>query len=66
VLSDDGGSDPEVQAQLHRHFGSLTRGVLEVPFDEALLRGGRVDVRALHPVTMDAWLSVAATVADGL
>lgn len=66
VLSDDGGSDPEVQAQLHRHFGSLTRGVLEVPFDEALLRGGRVDVRALHPGTLDAWLAVAATVADGL
>jgi putative peptide zinc metalloprotease protein len=40
--------------------------VLRVPFDPALVDGGPIDVERLSPRTREAWLQVAATIADHL
>ena len=58
--------DPALRDRLHRHFGKLTRAVLEVPHDPALVAGGPVAFDALTPASRTAWLQVTAAVADGL
>ena len=58
--------DPALSDRLHRHFGKLTRAVLEVPHDPALVAGGPVAFDALTPASRAAWLQVTAAVADGL
>lgn len=60
--------DPEVglSRRLHDHFGRLTRAVLDVPHDPALVEGGTIEVDNLHPETREAWVHVTAAVADGL
>jgi MinD-like ATPase involved in chromosome partitioning or flagellar assembly len=58
--------DTELTARLHDHFGRLTRTVLEVPYEPALVSGGPIDVDALSTATRRAWLRVAAAAADGL
>lgn len=58
--------DPALRDRLHRHFGKLTRSVLEVPHDPALVAGGPIAFDALTPATRTAWLQVTAAVADGL
>jgi len=58
--------DKDLRARLRSHFGALTRAVLEVPHDKALVSGGPIDYDALHPRTRDAWLKVTAVVSDGL
>jgi MinD-like ATPase involved in chromosome partitioning or flagellar assembly len=52
--------------RLRRHFGQLTRAVVEVPHDDALVAGGPVDLTALSPASRQAWLRVTAAVVDGL
>lgn len=59
-------ADPQLNRRLHRHFASLTRAVLDVPHDAALVDGGTLNYDALSPATREAWLQVTATVADGL
>jgi putative peptide zinc metalloprotease protein len=59
-------ADPQLSQRLHGHFTSLTRAVLDVPFDPALVDGGTLKYDALTPATREAWLQVAAAVADGL
>jgi len=59
-------ADPALRARLHQHFGQLTRTVLDVPHDPALVAGGPINYDALSPTTQDAWLNVSAAVADGL
>ncbi|WP_028050603.1 chromosome partitioning protein [Cellulomonas sp. URHD0024] len=62
--------EPKVDKDLHKrlrsHFGALTRTVVDVPHDKALVAGGPIDYEALAQRTRDAWLHVTATVADGL
>ena len=59
-------ADPQLNRRLHSHFASLTRAVLDVPHDPALVDGGTLNFDALTPATREAWLQVTATVADGL
>ncbi|MBC7291301.1 MAG: chromosome partitioning protein, partial [Actinotalea sp.] len=67
VLSDPATRrDPALHGRLHDHFGRLTRAVLDVPYDASLVSGGPLDVDALSRQTREAWLHVAAAVADGL
>ena len=40
--------------------------MVSAPFDPSLVDGGPIDFEALAPETRDAWLTVAATVADRL
>jgi putative peptide zinc metalloprotease protein len=58
--------DEALTDRLHSHFRQLTRAVLDVPYDPALVGGGRLHFDALAPATQEAWLRVAAEVADGL
>ena len=59
-------ADPALGTRLHDHFARLTRAVLSVPHDPALIAGGPIDYAALSPASRDAWLQVTAEVADGL
>lgn len=58
--------DKDLRTRLRGHFGALTRAVVEVPHDKALVSGGPIDYEALQPATRDAWLRATAIVADGL
>lgn len=58
--------DKRLESRLSRHFQQVTSGVVIAPFDPSLVDGGPIDFDALSPETRDAWLSVAATVADRL
>ncbi len=58
--------DKRLADRLERHFEQVTGTVVHVPFDPALVDGGPVDFDALAPETRDAWLTVAATVAERL
>ena len=62
--------EPKVDKDLHKrlraHFGALTRTVVDVPHDRALVAGGPIDYEALEQRTRDAWLQVTSVVADGL
>ena len=67
VLSAPGAAvDAKLRARLHDHFGQLTRVVLDVPHDPALVAGGPLVVDALQNSTREAWLQVTAAVAEGL
>jgi len=58
--------DRLLRKRLHQHFGALTRAVIDVPHDRRLIQGGPIDYAGLAPETREAWLRVAATVAEGL
>lgn len=58
--------DEALAGRLHEHFGRLTRAVLDVPYDPALVAGGPIDYEALSRESREAWLHVTAAVADGL
>jgi putative peptide zinc metalloprotease protein len=67
VLSSTSESpDPQLARRLRGHFGTLTRAVLEVPHDPSLVDGGAITFELLSRRTREAWLKVAATVAEGL
>jgi MinD-like ATPase involved in chromosome partitioning or flagellar assembly len=58
--------DRRLEARLSHHFEQVTSAVVNAPFDPSLVDGGPIDFDALAPETRDAWLTVAATVADQL
>jgi putative peptide zinc metalloprotease protein len=58
--------DRRLEARLLHHFEQVTSAVVNAPFDPSLVDGGPIDFEALAPETRDAWLTVAATVADRL
>jgi putative peptide zinc metalloprotease protein len=58
--------DAKLEARLAQHFEQVTSAVVKAPFDPSLVDGGPIDFDALAPETRDAWLTVAATVADRL
>lgn len=67
ILSDPAPrADRDLRKRLRAHFGALTRAVVEVPYEPALVGGGRIDYRKLRPATREAWLYATATVAEGL
>lgn len=58
--------DQALAQRLHTHFTGLTRAVVDVPFDPSLVAGGPINIDALTPASRQAWLKVAALIADGL
>jgi MinD-like ATPase involved in chromosome partitioning or flagellar assembly len=58
--------DPDLARRLDHHFAQLTRAVLHVPYDAALDGGGPIAFDTLARTTREAWLEVAATIADGM
>lgn len=59
-------ADAQLSRRLHGHFRQLTRAVLDVPHDPALVAGGPIDIEALAPRTREAWLHATAAIAEGL
>lgn len=51
-------------AGLREHFAQRCRAVVEVPHDPHLATGGRIDPARLRPATRDAFLELAAAVAE--
>ena len=65
VLSCDrksAGVDPK---RVRGHFESRCRGVVDIPHDPHLASGGRIELDRLRPATHDAFLALAALLADG-
>ncbi|WP_224390409.1 MinD/ParA family protein [Pseudonocardia sp. ICBG1293] len=65
VLSCDRHSPYVDESVVRDHFRARCRAVIELPADQHLSTGGLIDLEALHPVTRDAALQLAATVAEG-
>lgn len=51
---------------IQRHFAARTRGVLLAPYERLIDSGEPIRYGLLSAATRDAWLRVAAAVADGL
>jgi MinD-like ATPase involved in chromosome partitioning or flagellar assembly len=64
VLSADRTSKEVDIQRLRAHFAARCRAVVEVPHDPHLATGGRIDLGALAPATVDAFLELAALMAD--
>jgi MinD-like ATPase involved in chromosome partitioning or flagellar assembly len=58
--------DKDLEKRLRSHFGALTRAVVDVPYEPALVDGGRIAFAKLRPETRAAWLQATAVVAEGL
>jgi MinD-like ATPase involved in chromosome partitioning or flagellar assembly len=65
VLSCDRMSKDVDVARVREHFAARCRAVVEIPFDPHLATGGRIRLDRLGRATRDAFLQVAAHVADG-
>ncbi len=65
VLSMDRTSREIDVPKVRSHFESRCRTVVEVPNDPHLATGGRIELGRLRPATVDAFLTVAAELADG-
>ena len=59
-------ADRQLSHRLHDHFSQLTRTVVDVPYDPALVAGGSLNYDALAPRTREAWLVATAAIAEGL
>ena len=64
VLSADRSSDEVDISRLRAHFTARCRAVVEIPRDPHLAAGGRIEVKRLRPATADAYLELAALIAD--
>jgi len=62
----DRAVDDALRQRLNSHFGSLTRAVVEVPYDPALVTGAGITIGAIAPATREAWLNATARIAEGL
>ncbi|WP_460357409.1 MinD/ParA family ATP-binding protein [Actinoallomurus acanthiterrae] len=51
--------------RLQAHFESRCRAVVRIPYDPHLEEGAEVELEQLSAATQDAYLTLAATVADG-
>jgi MinD-like ATPase involved in chromosome partitioning or flagellar assembly len=65
VLSCDRVSSEVDPKRVRGHFEDRCRGVVEVPHDPHLSSGGRIELDRLRPATHDAFLALAALLADG-
>jgi MinD-like ATPase involved in chromosome partitioning or flagellar assembly len=52
-------------SQLVAHFAARCRAVVSIPYDSHLAIGAELDLEYLRPATADAYLELAAYVADG-
>lgn len=52
-------------AEIERHFAGRVRAVVRIPWDRYLKTGARITLEDLSPATRDAYVHLAATVADG-
>jgi MinD-like ATPase involved in chromosome partitioning or flagellar assembly len=52
-------------SQLVAHFAARCRAVVTIPYDSHLATGAELDLEYLKPATADAYLELAAHVADG-
>ena len=59
-------TDVQLHQRTRAHFESLTREVLDVPYDSSLVAGGPLSYQALQPETREAWLRASAAVMQGL
>jgi MinD-like ATPase involved in chromosome partitioning or flagellar assembly len=59
-------ADTALAERFEDHFRRRTRAVLRVPYDPSLVDGGPIAIDRLSPDTREAWLLVAATIADNL
>ncbi|QHK21534.1 hypothetical protein GU243_19595 [Pseudarthrobacter psychrotolerans] len=59
-------TDLQLHDRTRTHFESLTREVLDVPYDKSLVSGGPLNYQALLPATREAWLRASAAVMRGL
>ncbi len=59
-------TDVQLHQRTRAHFESLTREVLDVPYDSSLVAGGPLSYQALRPATREAWLRASAAVMQGL
>jgi MinD-like ATPase involved in chromosome partitioning or flagellar assembly len=64
VLSCDRVSPEIDRERVRTHFRARARAVVEIPYDPHLATGGRLDLAAMRPQTRDAFLEVAALIAD--
>ncbi|GAA2544026.1 hypothetical protein GCM10010210_13480 [Pseudonocardia hydrocarbonoxydans] len=64
VLSCDRTSDEVDAGRIREHFAARCRAVVEIPHDPHLATGGRVELARLRPRTRDAFLGLAALIAD--
>ncbi len=65
VLSCDRTSKDVDRARVRSHFEARCRAVVEIPHDPHLATGGRIQLDRLRPPTIDAFLTLAALLADG-
>jgi MinD-like ATPase involved in chromosome partitioning or flagellar assembly len=65
VLSCDRTSAEVDPKRVRGHFESRCRGVVDIPHDPHLASGGRIELDRLRPSTHDAFLALAALLADG-
>jgi MinD-like ATPase involved in chromosome partitioning or flagellar assembly len=65
VLSCDRKSAEVDPKRVRGHFESRCRGVVEIPHDPHLASGSRIELERLRPATHDAFLALAALIADG-
>ncbi|MET3720596.1 MULTISPECIES: hypothetical protein [unclassified Arthrobacter] len=59
-------TDLELHRRTRAHFESVTREVLDVPYDSSLVSGGPLNYQALQPGAREAWLRASAAVMQGL
>jgi MinD-like ATPase involved in chromosome partitioning or flagellar assembly len=65
VLSCDRTSADVDPRRVRGHFEARCRGVVEVPHDPHLASGSRIELDRLRPATRDAFIALAALLADG-
>ena len=65
VMSCDRTSKEVDRARVSSHFEARCRAVVEVPHDPHLATGGRIELARLRQDTHDAFLGLAAQLADG-
>jgi MinD-like ATPase involved in chromosome partitioning or flagellar assembly len=51
--------------RLENHFAGRCRAVVRIPYDPHLEEGAEVDIEQMSPATVNAYLTLAATVGDG-
>ncbi|HET6257487.1 AAA family ATPase [Pseudonocardia sp.] len=64
VLSCDRMSKEVDLERVRGHFAARCRAVVEIPHDPHLATGGRIELARLRPATHDAFLTLAALLAD--
>lgn len=61
-----GKVDPVLRQRLVNHFGSHTRAVTEVPYEQQFVDGSHLDWDRVSAATKEAWLDATALIIDGL